>query len=741
MSDNSVFSLQVPLDASQVKNIDTARAVKVVAYGAGLMLEQTVQFNDRGQASASFTFDQNPGALNIALGPGNASAEDLQHMQTISVNVPASSWSGARRVTISPVSISPYFWRWWWRWCQTYTITGRVLCPDGSPVAGATVCAFDVDAWWWWISKQQVGCVTTQRDGSFEITFTRCCGWLPWWWWETREWLLDPYLVDQITAAFKQNSTLTLPRATPQPSLAVFDQLLASSAASARARRAANVALQGNPAAVVPFTDPAALEPLRTRLLEVVPREFPFPIWPWYPWYPWWNCAANVIFQVTQSCGGEVNAIVNETLADVRWSIPADLNVTLTANDQACCVFGCSNQECPEGYCLTPSDICDINIGSVGGNIGNSASLAQVGLAYPGTQDRPFAGAVSFFGQVGTLVDYYEIQYSTTGLAGSYAPLPLQAIAPFVRQVLVSTGSGFTWNPVLFAPTSISDGTTSHNVIETTYHYNAVNGPQEWDSYTYGLLLVLNSLNVLPNGTYYLQVIGWQRPGTSGDLTNGTVLSICEQTPTDNPPVNYWVVTLDNQAPGNTDPTGQTCGLHTCTDQPLSQIIQVAIQHQNGTTTPITGCGVVCIVDTDQLLIDFAAYDPDGFLAYYNLDVLYSSDQSVNLVSVGTLTASPLAPSYAPAPPIGPNAPNQTLVGPSYGAALGQGAASPVWKGGSMRLTVGATNAFPVLPCAYLLQLWVYKRPIVNCDEVDDVQQNTSFLSFTVQECSPGLEA
>jgi len=44
--------------------------------------------------------------------------------------------------------------------------------------------------------------------------------------------------------------------------------------------------------------------------------------------------------------------------------------------------------------------------------------------------------------------------------------------------------------------------------------------------------------------------------------------------------------------------------------------------------------------------------------------------------------------------------------------------------------------AFPTLPCAYLLQLNVYKRPIVDCDPVDsDPQQNVSFQTFTVQVC------
>ncbi len=51
-----------------------------------------------------------------------------------------------------------------------------------------------------------------------------------------------------------------------------------------------------------------------------------------------------------------------------------------------------------------------------------------------------------------------------------------------------------------------------------------------------------------------------------------------------------------------------------------------------------------------------------------------------------------------------------------------------------MRLTVNARSAFPTLPCAYLLQLNVYDRTIVDCDS-DDPYQNVSFESFTISAC------
>jgi hypothetical protein len=81
--------------------------------------------------------------------------------------------------------------------------------------------------------------------------------------------------------------------------------------------------------------------------------------------------------------------------------------------------------------------------------------------------------------------------------------------------------------------------------------------------------------------------------------------------------------------------------------------------------------------------------------------------------------------------------PDQYQVGPDYASALVQGAVSPVWSGGSMRLSVNTADAFPQT-CAYLLQLNVYKRPIVNCDSLGNYDQNNvSFESFTIQvNCS-----
>ena len=76
---------------------------------------------------------------------------------------------------------------------------------------------------------------------------------------------------------------------------------------------------------------------------------------------------------------------------------------------------------------------------------------------------------------------------------------------------------------------------------------------------------------------------------------NPGVLPVCDPNAADPLVDNYWVATLDNQAPGNTDPSSianggdQPCGLHQCTDQPASYFINLAILRDN-TMLPIVAC-------------------------------------------------------------------------------------------------------------------------------------------------------
>lgn len=210
------YKLNLPIDASDVDDDTAVKAVKVLALDRDGSFETTVvQLNADGQGEASLTFSERPTALRVFIGPKNASDEAIQGMQTLEFNLSSKQLGAGQQLELQPVAINRYYWHWWLRWCREFTIRGVVRCPDGRPVPGAKVCAFDVDAFWWWSSTQHVGCATTDATGSFEIKFNWCCGWWPWWWWLGRVWRVEPKLAEHILP--KLQKELKLPRPSPRP--------------------------------------------------------------------------------------------------------------------------------------------------------------------------------------------------------------------------------------------------------------------------------------------------------------------------------------------------------------------------------------------------------------------------------------------------------------------------------------------------------------------------------------------
>lgn len=741
--------ITIPLDASDIEGLEPEQPIKVLLAAGGKPIAAEEVTIGKGQAEVSFEVEGQPRGLRVVVGPADATDEELLGLQTIGIDVPSRRWQGRDELVLPPIRITPYYWFWWLRWCRTFTIRGRVLCPDGGPVPGAVVCAYDVDAWWWLWSQQQVGCATTDASGAFSITFRWCCGWWPWWWWRLRRWYVEPSLARLILEALQREPRFpTLPIPDPVPDLALFEQLIgerpllrtadrssfaaagqvrgtvAQSKSLATGERAAPSARRS-----IASIDPARLSSLREKLVAQLP---PIPalealrLWPWHPWHPWWDCTPDIVFRATQTCGGQEHVIVNEGWFSARRNIPQVLEVTLTASDEACCI---PRHDCLEGECLALAKVCSVDADEVGGNPG--ADPTPVGYAFPNVisngGDAPFAGVVSIRGSVQCLteVDYYEIEF-TADSGATWQLVPPAALGSFSREY---------WDFILgtdvdvpFSATVPIDG---RHVYETLEHYEVTHTPADWGGSKVWLGTNIDmvfpwvtSLAVISDGTYGLRVVGYDEAG--GTLSNPRVLPVCEsETPAE------IVVTLDNQsiypAPG---PMSNPCGpgtTHACTNEPMTDILDARIVRAGGGQVVIGPCGEVTVGAGDILEVDFVAYDAQGHLAFYDLIATFGENGSRDLIGLGgTLT---------PLPGGAPGVPAATQVGPDYATArvAPQNAAAPTWTGGAIRLSIPAVSPSGAFPesCCYQLELRAYKRTIVNC-LANNAHRNLSERSFQV---------
>ena len=134
--------------------------------------------------------------------------------------------------------------------------------------------------------------------------------------------------------------------------------------------------------------NPAGLETLRAQLLAKLPASPELEqlrVWPWWPWWPWWDCDADIIFRATQNCRGQTNVILDETVLQTRYDIPTQINVTLTANDEACCLAQpCQRLRLPGRKLHHADRYLWHTSASVGGNPGASTAPATIGYANPG---------------------------------------------------------------------------------------------------------------------------------------------------------------------------------------------------------------------------------------------------------------------------------------------------------------------------------------------------------------------
>lgn len=701
--------LVVSLDARQLPADERKQQrIKVAVQGVEGKTQSHIVAVDGDKLDVRFDVDQKT-SLQIAVGPADAADDELFRLDTITARLSPAQWREAQLAV--PLVLTPYYWRRWLVWCRTITITGRVVCADGSAVPGAQVSAYDVDFFWWWFSKQKVGpTAVTDANGVFTISFRWCCGWLPIWWWRLRHWALEPLLANRILPVLRLDEKLPRPPVPdPVPDITVFNGLI-------------------DPIGPVPrqgaLFDPTLIPSLRDKLLARLPRvpELErFRIWPWYPWTPWLDCTPDIIFRVTQNCGEGEKVIVNETVFDTRWDIPNTLNVTLLANDQACC----GAPPPPTGDCVVFTKACSTLVT----DIEQDSSSPLVGLVNANDpindSDMPFAGTVTLRGQFGdaAAIDYYEIEYTTTpAVPASWAPIPPLAAGGFSR-VYLDIAPGPVVTPQVFGVSfSVIDG---QNVAESLAHFEAANPPAP------GVLRVpaggqdvfVNLLTAgnFGDGVYFFRVKGYTLTGDQ--LVNPRVLPLCNTRSENVLALRFDNRFVDSAAPFTppfTSPT-QPCGdgtVHTCTTEPDTRIIAV---RYNGVEVP--PCGVVNTGAGGPLEIDFFAYDPDGFLSSFSLVGNYDENLQISLLGLpgATLSAVPL---------IGPP-PAADEVGPRYIQAIGQGATRPGWTGGEMRLTIpNVASAFPKT-CAYTLQLDAYKRTIADCN-YNKPYRNRSHYSLTV---------
>jgi hypothetical protein len=700
--------LVIPLDASQVPEGERGQQSVKVAVRAGDKVQSQVVKVTAGKAEVKLNVDAKQ-ALSIAVGPDNVSDEEIFQLQTLTTNVTPRQWAGKAKLALPPIIVTPVWWGLWRRWCRTFVIHGRVQCADGSAVPGAEVHAYDVDFFWWWASASPVAPVAvTDANGNFAMKFRWCCGWWPWWWWKLRIWHFDPLLYEKIAPVLKLNPNLKVREPSPVPTANLIGHDLQT------------VLPQGTiPASLATtdrITDPSVIPALRERLISVLPRVPEFErlhIWPWWPWTPWLDCKPDIIFRVTQNCGGgQSKTIVNENLFQARWDIPTNLDVTLVANSEACCVP--PQPPDPPGDCVVLSDVCGVTVSNIGGNAGAGA---PVGYASPGNRDRPFSEVINFSGQFGSSAqaDYYELEYSPQG-ANAWTPVPPASMLDFNRQYFDGTQP---WPNQWFYPGFPVKTFGTKNVYESRHHYEATHPPANWGT-PFGrtwtanrdLLAVIQTANNFADGTYDFRIVGYQAL-PNGDLDPSTRKPMDGCGGQQN---NLVTLRLDNRIASGPPPGS----VHVNTSEPDCGITAVSLGGVG-----IKPCGAEQLKPNTPLEIDFFVTDnpiPTGHLDHYELRVEFGLGEVKNLLDdtqVGNLTLTALTPG--------------AQVGPDYSDAVSvaQGGARPRWDGGSMRLHIDdASKVFP-RTCCYLIRLTAYKRNIVNCNG-NLVYHNQTHYSFTV---------
>ena len=740
-----MIDLIVPVNASAIPADQRGQTRVRVAIRRGNDIQSEIVSVTGGQAEARFSVAAD-GPITVAVGPEAAADADLFNRATPTLTVSPRATQGLDRYVVSPIVVTAPIWRNWLFWCRNFTITGTVLGTDGNPVPAASVSAFDVERLWWWSSTTQVGATAiTNAAGQFTISFEWCCGWLPWYWWAVRFWRLDPCLIERINPVLALNPNLRMAAPSVFPRLG-FTMLNPQPEPPGRRSRVIDAFNpqpdppgRSGPRSVVsamalnPGTLPALGQKLRA-VLPSVPEFERLCLWPWCDELPWFNCEPDIIFRVTQACGGVTNTIVNETACDARIDIPTAFSLTLTAAADACTIPPDPGQ--PEGDCFVFTYVCDVPTASVGLVCDTSmpapappgALNPLAGLADPGGEDRPFTGTVVLNGQFGSSAqaDYYEITYrplqpcSLPGSTTPFQPMPAGALGAFQRTYFDATQPyPNQWFFPSFVPTSmaVSGGGTA-TVYESRHFYEEANAPANWGNVMSGrswtgnvdVVAVIYPVGYLADGVYEFQIVGYTE-GAGGITRVGPLIGCGQPSAQGLNDNNDIAVYLANPTAAEVEPDASIDGLTFTV---------------NGVQQALPPCGILQVPfgAAIGLAIQFTAADAQGFLDAYGFTL-----QSGSALPVGIAMAA-----TGPVPPGTGLLASLTAgaeIGPDYAHAVTQGAARPHWSGGSYTLTIADASSLFYRSCAYELALSVFKRNIVSCDG-DDPYWRPAYYSFTV---------
>ncbi len=174
------------LHRSPRKNADN-RKVKV-AVREGEKTHSQIVSVESGKAEVKLEVNHKK-SLQIAVGPANASDEDIFRLRTLTASVSPQQWEKEKALTLAPIAITPIYWRWWWIWCRGVPpLLVASSAPDGSPVPECRSQR---------VRRRLLVVVVVHLPGgqhqrlpmptatSLLASAGAVASWWPWWWWET----------------------------------------------------------------------------------------------------------------------------------------------------------------------------------------------------------------------------------------------------------------------------------------------------------------------------------------------------------------------------------------------------------------------------------------------------------------------------------------------------------------------------------------------------------------------------